>query len=82
MVIVYNSEIGWIWNDNRVVENLLKHPCHPIELRAKNEDYDRNDNRNKKEANEPGSKQSPLFQDFDPYGNSAIPTKGRMPATW
>jgi len=40
------------------------------QLRPKNEDYNSNDNRNKKKANQPGSKLSPLFQDFNPYGDS------------
>jgi hypothetical protein len=48
----------------------LKTSLSLIELRAKNKDYDCNDNRNKKEANQPCGKQLPLFQDFNPYGDS------------
>jgi hypothetical protein len=45
-------------------------PYSIIELGAKNKGYDRNDNRNKKEAYQPCGKQLPLFQDYDPYGDS------------
>lgn len=48
----------------------IKAPLSLIELGAKNKDYDRNDNRNNKEADQPCGKQSPLFQDLDPQGDS------------